>query len=313
MIADPETPEKIPFDLASFDAVVFSDVEKRRHRAARKLQIFAGVVVVVAHVAFWWLLQWLSRPDMPRPRDEEALLIQFVTRAPPVPEQIQKILPRVDSGTRATPHPRPVVSTTSRRVSPRSSPEQSLSTVPEFYNSDGSVHIPADVLANLAKLRSDDRGFDFQVPGLARADALLAHRSPLEYRATRFDKDWRPTQDLLTEVLNRAVEASTKEIKIPIPGDPRHHVVCRISLLAMGGGCGVARNGADGDILPGHDDPDTLSAEEDRACQAWWEKIITAKTQDEWRQTRRLYDKECRKPLAQEQAMPETIKAPSGP
>jgi len=72
MIADPETPEKIPFDLASFDAVVFSDVEKRRHRAARKLQIFAGVVVVVAHVAFWWLLQWLSRPDMPRPRDRNS-------------------------------------------------------------------------------------------------------------------------------------------------------------------------------------------------------------------------------------------------
>jgi hypothetical protein len=82
----------------------------------------------------------------------------------------------------------------------------------------------------------------------------------------------------------------------------------------MGGGCGIEGNGDPDALLPGHDDPNTLSAEEDRACQAWWEKIIVAKTQDEWRQTRKLYEQECRKPLARAEMLPaETIKAPSGP
>jgi hypothetical protein len=46
------------------------------------------------------------------------------------------------------------------------------------------------------------------------------------------------------------------------------------------------------------DDPDTLNPEEDRQCQAWWEQIIGAKTQELWRKTRSLYEAQCRKPLA---------------
>jgi hypothetical protein len=314
MISTPEAADKKEFDLASFDAVIFSDAGERR-QSSRKLHVFAGVVVVLAHAGFWWILQWISRPDMPRNDDDKALLIDFITRAAPA-EKLPE--PRKPVATARQSHvvgrKTPTRQALSRVEPARSAYEASASSTPGFYNDDGSVHIPAQVLADLEKLRGDERSFDFQQPGLERADALLQHRSPLEYQATRFDKDWRPNQDLLTEMLTRAVEASTKEIRIPIPGDPRHHIVCRISFLAMGGGCGVESNDDYDGVLAGHDDPDTLSPKESLACQAWWEKIITTKTQDEWRQTRRLYEQECRKPLAREEVMPpETIKAPSGP
>ena len=312
MIANPEAAEKIVFDLASFDAVIFSEAGARR-RESRRLRVFAGLLTVLAHAGCWWMLQWTSGPET-APAIDDALLIDFITRAAP-PEKLPTRQPRA----RPIAHDRSAERKSPARASlsaiePVRKTREPTAPAPEFYNNDGSVHISAEVLADLAKLRGDTRQFDFQLPGLNRADALLVHRAPLEYRATRFDKDWRPSEDLLTELLNRAVEASTKEVKIPIPGDPRHHLVCKVSLLAMGGGCGIEGNGDPDALLPGQDDPNTLSAEEDRACQAWWEKIITAKTQDEWRRTRKLYDLECRKPLAREVSdAAETIKAPSGP
>jgi hypothetical protein len=314
MIANAEAAEPNEFDLASFDAVVFSKSENRSG-TPRAVQIFAGVVVMVAHVGFWWVLQWISRPDIPLDADATALLIEFITRAP-----AEKVPPKAPSPmSKALPDrkvaPEHVTEIAARHALPAQTAQPPV-TSPSLplYNDDGSVRIPAEVLADLAKLRSDERSFDFQQPGLERAAKLLRHESPLEYQATRFDKYWQPRQDLLTEVLTKAVEASTKEIRIPIPGDQKHTLVCRVSLLAMGGGCGVESNDDYDGILAGHDDPDTLSAKEALACQAWWEKIIAAKTQDEWRQTRKLYDQECRKPLANEQLMPsEPIKAPSGP
>ncbi len=313
MIDLPEAAEKISLDAASFDAVVFADPERSR-RGSRNLRLFACALVALVHLGLWWLLRWGSQPDLPSNSNDEALLIDFITRAPVIAEKPPELRPRITATQAGARSSSSTLSKTSA-VAPRPNVAKHTTapTQVDLFNDDGSVHVPDEVLANLAKLRSDDRQFDFQIPGLNQADALLVHRKPLEYTATRFDKNWRPNQDLLTDVLNRAVEATTKEVKIPIPGDPRHHVVCRISLLALGGSCGVARNGEDGDVLPGHDDPNTLSAEEDRACQAWWEKIISAKSQDAWRQTRRLYDQECRKPLARQDPVPETIKAPAGP
>jgi hypothetical protein len=312
MIANAAATTDSRFEIADFDAVVFSDKEIRS-RLPRAVQVAAAVVVVVAHIGFWWILQWISRPSAPIGAAEDALLIDFITRAPlPEKKQPTRSLAASESRNRIA-EPRIVEQHASAPATPVL-PDNDAPT-PLLYNDDGSIRIPEQVLADLAKLRSDERSFSFQQPGLERAAKLLQHQSPLEYRATRFDKYWQPNQDMLTELLTKAVEASTKEIRIPIPGDPRHHVVCKVSLLAMGGGCGIEGNGDPDALLPGHDDPNTLSAQEDRACQAWWEKIIAAKTQDEWRRTRQLYEQECRKPLAQQAPLPamETIKAPSGP
>lgn len=277
-----------------FDEVVFA-VAANRGKPSRKVQVVAGLVVMVVHAGFWWFLQWASRPQLARNADEDALLIDFIVRAPaPEPSPLANTQHSRLATVPAAP------SKPSTRPAPHTPAILPMVATPSLYNDDGSVRLSAQMLADLGKLRGDDRSFDFQQPGLVKAAELLRHESPIEYRATRFDRDWRPDQDLLTELLTKAVEASTTEIRIPIPGDKRAKLVCRVSILAMGGSCGVETNGGYGDILPGHDDPDTLSIEEDRACQAWWEKIITAKTQDEWRSTRKLYEQQCRKPLARE-------------
>ena len=117
----------------------------------------------------------------------------------------------------------------------------------------------------------------------------------LVYQSTRFDQYWKPDQDMLTELLTKLVEATTREIRIPVPGHPGSTMICKVSLLALGGGCGVLTNGAD--YVGPLDDPHTLSPEEDRQCAAWWDQIIGAKTQDLWRKTRSLYQAYCRKPL----------------
>ena len=121
-------------------------------------------------------------------------------------------------------------------------------------------------------------------------------RNPaLVYEETRFDRYWTPDADALTAVLTKMVEATTKEVKIKVPGSAGSYVVCKVSILALGGGCGVLTNGADWNGP--QDDPNTLNPEEERQCAAWWQQIIQAKTQDAWRATKKLYEKTCRKPL----------------
>lgn len=51
------------------------------------------------------------------------------------------------------------------------------------------------------------------------------------------------------------------------------------------------------DYVGPQDDPATLDPEEDRQCQAWWNQIIGATTQETWRKTRSMYEAACRKPL----------------
>jgi hypothetical protein len=79
--------------------------------------------------------------------------------------------------------------------------------------------------------------------------------------------------------------------------------------LALGGACGIDTNGY-GYTGP-KDDPNTLSPEEDRQCQAWWEKIVNTKTQDEWRTTRKIYEQECRKPLERRPVQPPVSDRPA--
>lgn len=164
----------------------------------------------------------------------------------------------------------------------------------ELYDADGRVIVPDDLLDQIDRKLGDKRVFSYQVPRMDDARKLFYRNPPVAYEATRFDEYWAPDQDALTALLTKLAEKTTKEIRIPMPGRPDSAVICKISLLALGGGCGVLTNGAD--YVGPLDDPSTLTPEEDRQCQAWWEKIVSANTQDVWRKTRDLYEAECRKP-----------------
>ena len=59
-------------------------------------------------------------------------------------------------------------------------------------------------------------------------------RPPIDYTPTRFDKFWTPSETLLEDWVRRNI----RSVEIPIPGTSKH-VHCVVSLLQLGGGCGI--------------------------------------------------------------------------
>jgi hypothetical protein len=249
-----------------------------------------GVGVVLLHVVFWWVFEAESRARRDEAtQDDEAISVTWIETLPR-----QVIFPD------AVPTPEPRVHREIVRERPRPEPKRTTRIAPthdaplQLYLPDGSLRLPEGMVADIDPL-ADERRFDFKFPDLEKAGHLLDRPPALVYEPTRFDQYWAPEEDVLTEVLRKAVEKTTKEVRIPIPGAPGRFLVCRVSLLAAGGACGVERNG--GNNVVSLDDPDTLSPVEAAACEAWWNRIVGAGTQAEWRATRKLYEAECRKPL----------------
>ena len=177
-----------------------------------------------------------------------------------------------------------------------------------LYDDNGRVKLPVDFIEKLDAANLPSKRFDFQNPDLELAGTFLKRPPAIDFNPTQFEQAWKPDQDILTELLEKAVEKTTKEIKIPVPGNPGVKLVCKVSVLALGGGCGFVPNGGYGRVIADdEDDPNTLSPEEDKQCQAWWEKINNTKSQREWLKTKELYEITCKKPLAKEK-----IKAPQG-
>jgi hypothetical protein len=220
-------------------------------------------------------------PPAPAVAPGETITIRMPPRAETVPDRTAS----------APSRPRPRART--------DRPLQAVDAPPalQLYNPDGSLRIPPDLMDKLDRQFGDKRQFSYQVPHLDDAKKLLERPPALVYEATRFDQYWRPKKDLLTEILEKAVEKTTRDVKIKVPGT-NSYVVCKVSVLALGGACGVLTNGADWNGP--QDDPATLNPEEARQCAAWWEQIVGAKTQDAWRRTKQLYESECRKPLLRE-------------
>lgn len=247
----------------------------------------------------------LPRPDREKPKKTK-IVIDPVTLEP---IEIDEAL------TEGPPPPPAAAEATAERQAAETTPGSGAMQVVEvaptggglaglsLYNPDGSIDLPEQVSEDLAQSAGDDRNFGFRQPGIEEAGKFMQRRRVLEYEPTRFDKSWRPTDDLLTELLERAVEASTMTVDIPIPGSPGSKLRCQVVVLAAGGGCGIVNNN-DGVVVNAGDDPATLSPEEDRQCQAWWDRIVSATSQDSWRQTRALYEFHCRKPLAKPSDMP---------
>lgn len=169
----------------------------------------------------------------------------------------------------------------------------------KIYDDTGRVNLPVDFIEKLDEAHRANRRFDFQNPDLELAGTFLKRPPAIEFDPTGFEDAWKPDQDILTELLEEAVEKTTKEIRIPVPGNPTVKLVCKVSVLALGGGCGFVPNGGYGRVIPDNeDDPDTLSPEEDKQCQAWWEKIINTNSRREWSRTKVLYEVNCKKPMA---------------
>jgi hypothetical protein len=277
-----------------------------RPRAKESLppRLRAGLLAAVAllHLlAALLLVALVERNRAPAPDD--AIVVDFVDApAPSTPvanDALTIRMPRASARAASAP-----LQTTPRRPRARATPPtQVLESEPELrlYNPDGSLRLPEDMIDKLDREFGDKRQFSYQIPHLEDARKYFERHPALAYEKTRFDQYWTPDEDLLNTVLRKAAEATTREVKIKVPGSPGSYVVCQVSILALGGSGGVLTDGADWNGP--QDDPATLNPEEARQCAAWWEQIVGAKTQEAWRSTRKLYERECRKPL---------LRAPAG-
>jgi hypothetical protein len=75
---------------------------------------------------------------------------------------------------------------------------------------------------------------DDRIVDLDRSGTWLK-RKPNAYEPTTFDKYWRPNETLLAEWVRKGI----KKMSIPIPGTNKK-IECLVSILALGGGCGIS-------------------------------------------------------------------------
>ncbi|QNP40630.1 hypothetical protein [Lysobacter solisilvae (ex Woo and Kim 2020)] len=75
---------------------------------------------------------------------------------------------------------------------------------------------------------------DDRIVDLDRSGTWLK-RKPTDYEPTTFDKYWRPNETLLAEWVRKGI----KKMAIPIPGTSKK-IECVVSILALGGGCGIS-------------------------------------------------------------------------
>jgi hypothetical protein len=140
------------------------------------------------------------------------------------------------AGSGPTPTPRAGAWPTPQRgddwgASTRNRPGGNTGRTPGLFNGEGTPRLPAGTAAPGGGLppgsdRWTKEDFD-------RAGTWLK-RPPNDYEPTRFDKVWVPNETLLEQW----VRENIREMDIPIPGTTKK-LHCVVSLLQLGGGCGI--------------------------------------------------------------------------
>jgi len=262
-------------------------------------------LLALGHVLLFALLDRGSRIALPAPEQAttRVMLLDLPRAQLPAPPN-----PRRPVTPAAVARASPVATSAPRSAvrSRRSAPPDPIANAPgtrpppppaaRLFRADGSIELPDAVSADLERVTAPERVYSYQIPGLAQARSFAQRAAPLEYIPTRFDQHWQGDKDALSEWLEKAVEKSTATITIPIPRSPGSKIVCKVSLLAAGGACGIVRNDA-GYLVLGND-PETLNAEEDARCQAWWSEVVGARTYEQWRAMHDRYEAACKQPLA---------------
>jgi len=254
--------------------------------------ILFGLILALHALGLLWLAQ-ATLYRLPPSAANNSVAVQFIQeRKVSMPVRIDNAVPKVGTKTSS-------VRIQALPLAPNARPESrnlgitQSDTALRLQASNGTVFIPKAALDEFLR-HGNEPSFDVQQPGLDAMEALLKRPVALEFKSTRFDADWQGDRPRLERILEEAVERSTVSVKIPIPGRPGAFLRCGVAILALGGGCGFTAND-DGYFVKG-DDPDTLSPDEEKQCQAWWQQIVSASTQSVWRKTRKLYNQECLKP-----------------
>lgn len=248
-------------------------------------------LILAGHFGLFLWLDASTRYQIPKQDFQTRTLVTFTAKPKPKSLEIplrKPVKQKLQAGSALA-----APGQNAKAVRPQAS-AQNESALRVFEN-DGRVWIPQSAKDEFLT-HGQSRQFGIQRDGLDDMEELLKRPVVLDYRSTRFDQAWQGKKPRLTRLLETAVEKTTATVKIPIPGRPGAHLQCKLMVLAATGGCGFMAN--DDGYFVARDDPDTLSPEQELQCRAWWDLIVSAKTQGEWRRTRRLYEQECQKPLA---------------
>lgn len=103
---------------------------------------------------------------------------------------------------------------------------------PGLYNADGSLRLPPGV-GPPKDYGAPPGSVEEHIADLDRAGKWLDGPRK-RYEPTMFDKYWVPNETLLQEWVRRGI----RKLSIPIPGTSKR-IECLVSLLQVGGGCGV--------------------------------------------------------------------------
>jgi hypothetical protein len=273
--------------------------------------VLLWVFIVLAHLGFIaWMNKELARHPFSNAVDVVTVL-EFIAKPKPKSKpkdepgksEIKKPVASNDLPVQMTPKKLHVVDANITRTV-IAVPKNAQAPV-RVYDRNGKIQLDAGFVENFDKNNHLPQRFDFQNPNLELAGTFLKRPPAIDFEPTQFDQAWKPDQDVLTELLEKAVDKTTATVKIPVPGNPTVKLECKVAILALGGACGFVHNGSFNRVVADtEDDPNTLSPQELQACQAWWNKIIDTRSQREWIKTRDLYERECKKPLAKEKSWP---------
>ena len=102
-----------------------------------------------------------------------------------------------------------------------------------LFDENGRVRLPPGSSA-AAKSDLPPGVVEQEIKDLDRAGTWLKRKNPLPYEPTAFDRYWLPGGTLLQEWVRKGI----REVQISIPGTSKK-IRCVVSLLQLGGGCGI--------------------------------------------------------------------------
>lgn len=105
---------------------------------------------------------------------------------------------------------------------------------PGLFNSDGSVRLPGSGGDSAGPRGAPGGDQDAWTRERLEKAGTWLQRPPYDYEPTSFDKYWVPNESLLQEWVRKNI----RETSIPIPGTSKR-LKCVISVLQLGGGCGL--------------------------------------------------------------------------
>ncbi|MFC4727487.1 hypothetical protein, partial [Coralloluteibacterium thermophilus] len=146
--------------------------------------------------------------------------------------------------------PAPAADDWDAAAQPRPGVSLSESSLPRLYTKDGALNVDGTLAERIDDAAAAEAGVtDFHIPNLDKV-GTFRRPPPIDYEPTRFDDYWVPHRNLLEEWVAQGI----RQVSIPIPGTG-YRLVCVVSVLQFGGGCGLASTGQPRNPRPPPDVP----------------------------------------------------------